>query len=68
MVKCSSLVYAVGLAELVLRAQQVNATLHRLLLIFSITGALYFPLSFATDQMLSWIERKGEIFQMIQTR
>ncbi len=65
-VKDSSLVYAVGLAELMRRAQQVNATLHAPLLVFSVTGALYFLLTFATNRLLGWVERKFSIPEMAE--
>jgi len=67
-VKDSSLVYAVGLAELLRRAQQINATLHAPLLVFSITALLYFFLTFATNRLLDWAERKTRIPQMIEAR
>jgi polar amino acid transport system permease protein len=67
-VKDSSLVYAVGLAELMRRAQQVNGTLHEPLLIFFITGAVYFLLTLATSRLLSWVERKTQIPEMVVAR
>jgi len=67
-VKDSSLVYAVGLAELMRRAQQVNGTLHEPLLIFFITGALYFLLTLATSRLLGWVERKTQIPEMVVAR
>ncbi len=67
-VKDSSLVYAVGLAELMRRAQQVNGTLHQPLLIFFITGAVYFLLTLATSRLLSWVERKTQIPEMVVAR
>ena len=67
-VKDSSLVYAVGLAELMRRAQQVNGTLHEPLLIFFITGALYFLLTLATSRLLGWVERKTQIPEMVAAR
>ena len=67
-VKDSSLVYAVGLAELMRRAQQINGTLHEPLLIFSITGVLYFVLTFATNRILGWAERRTRIPEMAEAR
>jgi len=67
-VKDSSLVYAVGLAELMRRAQQINATLHEPLLIFGVTGVLYFLLTFATNRLLSWVERRTAIPDMAVAR
>jgi polar amino acid transport system permease protein len=67
-VKDSSLVYAVGLAELMRRAQQVNGTLHAPLLIFFVTGMIYFALTFATNRTLGWVERKTRIPDMVEAR
>ena len=67
-VKDSSLVYAVGLAELMRRAQQVNGTLHEPLLIFFTTGVLYFLLTLATSRLLGWVERKTQIPEMVAAR
>jgi polar amino acid transport system permease protein len=67
-VKDSSLVYAVGLAELMRRAQQVNATLRAPLLIFAVTGLIYFALTFATNRMLGWVERRTRIPEMVEAR
>ncbi|MCU0519822.1 MAG: amino acid ABC transporter permease [Anaerolineae bacterium] len=67
-VKDSSLVYAVGLAELMRRAQQINGTLHEPLLIFSITGVLYFMLTFATNRILGWVELKTRIPEVVEAR
>ncbi|MGC9520995.1 MAG: amino acid ABC transporter permease [Anaerolineae bacterium] len=67
-VKDSSLVYAVGLAELMRRAQQVNGRLHEPLLIFFLTGALYFALTFATSRLLGMAERRLQIPEMVEAR
>ncbi|MBN1247375.1 MAG: amino acid ABC transporter permease [Anaerolineae bacterium] len=67
-VKDSSLVYAVGLAELMRRAQQVNGTLHEPFLIFFATGVFYFLLTFAVNRVLSWVERKTKIPEMAAAR
>lgn len=67
-VKDSSLVYAVGLAELMRRAQQVNGTLHAPLLIFSVTGLLYFLLTFATNRLLGWVEQRTRIPELAEAR
>jgi len=63
-VKDSSLVYAVGLAELMRRAQQVNGTLHEPFLIFFTTGVLYFLLTFTTNRLLGWAERALRLPEM----
>ena len=67
-VKDSSLVYAVGLAELLRRSQQVAARLRAPLLIFAIAGAIYFLLTFATNRLLGWLEEKLRIPQMVEAR
>lgn len=67
-VKDSSLVYAVGLAELMRRAQQINGTLHAPLLIFSATGLFYFVLTFGTNRLLGWVERRTRIPEMVEAR
>lgn len=67
-VKDSSLVYAVGLAELMRRAQQINGTLHEPFLIFFATGVLYFVLTFATNRLLSWVEHTTRIPEMVAAR
>ncbi|MGC9469027.1 MAG: amino acid ABC transporter permease [Anaerolineae bacterium] len=67
-VKDSSLVYAVGLAELMRRAQQINGTLRAPLLIFSVTGLFYFVLTFGTNRLLGWVERKTRIPEMVEAR
>jgi polar amino acid transport system permease protein len=67
-VKDSSLVYAVGLSELMRRAQQVNGTLHAPLTIFAVTGLLYFLLTFATNRLLGWVENRIRIPEMVEAR
>ncbi len=67
-IKDSSLVYAVGLAELMRRAQQINATMRAPLLIFSITGAIYFVLTFGINRLLGWIEHLTRIPEMAEAR
>lgn len=67
-VKDSSLVYAVGLAELMRRSQQVNGRLHEPLLIFFLTGALYFALTFSTNRLLGLAERRLRIPEMAEAR
>jgi polar amino acid transport system permease protein len=67
-IKDSSLVYVVGLAELMRRAQQVNATLRAPLLIFAVTGLVYFLLTFGTNRLLGWVERMTRIPEMVEAR
>jgi len=67
-VKDSSLVYAVGLAELLRRSQQVAARLHAPLLVFSVTALIYFLLTFGVNRLLDWIENLTRIPEMIEAR
>jgi polar amino acid transport system permease protein len=67
-VKDSSLVYAVGLVELLQRAQQMAAYLYAPLLVFSVTALIYFFLTFATNRILDWVERKTRIPQLVEAR
>ncbi len=67
-VKDSSLVYAVGLPELLRRSTQVAARLYAPLLILSITALIYLFLTFSTNRLLDWVERKTRIPQMMEAR
>lgn len=67
-VKDSSLVYVVGLPELLRRAQQVAARLYAPFLIFTVTAVIYFLLTFATNRLLGWLEHKTRIPQMVAAR
>lgn len=67
-VKDSSLVYAVGLPELLRRSSQVAARLYAPLLVLSITALIYFLLTFATNRLLDWVENKTRIPQMMEAR
>ncbi len=67
-VKDSSLVYAVGLPELLRRSSQVAARLYAPLLVLSITALIYFFLTFVTNRFLDWVERKTRIPQMMEAR
>ena len=67
-VKDSSLVYAVGLAELLRRSQQVAARLHAPLLIFAVTALIYFLLTFGVNRLLDWIENLTRIPEMVEAR
>ena len=67
-VKDSSLVYAVGLAELLRRAQQVSARLYAPLLVYSVTALLYFLLTFGTNRLLSMVEENVRIPEIGEAR
>jgi polar amino acid transport system permease protein len=67
-VKDSSLVYAVGLPELLRRSQQVSARLQAPLLVFSVTALIYLFLTFSTNRLLDWLERATRIPEMTEAR
>ncbi len=67
-VKDSSLVYAVGLPELLRRSTQVAARLYAPLLVLSITALIYLALTFTTNRLLDWLEYKTRIPQMLEAR
>ena len=60
-VKDSSLVYALGVAEILRRAQFVSARTYEPLLAFSIAALIYFVLTFVTSRILDKVERRIEI-------
>jgi polar amino acid transport system permease protein len=60
-VKDSSLVYALGVAEILRRAQFVSARTYEPLLAFSIAALIYFVLTFVTNRILDEVERRIEI-------
>ena len=55
--KDSSLVYAVGLAELLRRSQQVAARTYQPFLVYTLCAVIYFGLTFATNRSLDTVER-----------
>ncbi len=68
-VKDSSLVYAVGLQELMSQSQLLATSNHSAyLLYFSIAALIYFALTFLTNRGLDWIETKTRIPQMVEAR
>lgn len=67
-IKDSSLVYAVGVTELMQRANEINAILHEPLLVFGLAAIVYFFLTFATNRVLDWFEQRTRIPQMIEAR
>lgn len=54
--KDSSLVYAVGLAELLRRSQQVAARTHQFFIVYLLCGIIYFLLTFVTNRGLDRLE------------
>ena len=67
-VKDSSLVYAVGLAELLRRAQHVAARLYAPLAVFAVTALIYFLLTFGVNRLLGWVEKRTRIPGMAEAR
>ncbi len=63
-IKDSSLVYAIGVAEILRRAQMIGARSFQMLLAFSIAALIYFILVFATNRGLDWLERRTRIPSM----
>jgi len=59
--KDSSLVYALGVPEILRRAQYMAAATYQPFLAFSIAAVIYFILVFSTNRILSWIERRTAI-------
>jgi polar amino acid transport system permease protein len=60
-VKDSSLVYAIGVPEIIRRAQFVSARTYQPLLAFSIAALIYFSLTFITNRILDVVERRTSI-------
>ncbi|MFV2043844.1 MAG: amino acid ABC transporter permease [Anaerolineales bacterium] len=60
-VKDSSLVYALGVAEVLRRAQFQAARTYQPLIAFSIAAVIYFVLTFITNRVLDYIERRTAI-------
>jgi polar amino acid transport system permease protein len=59
--KDSSLVYALGVTEILRRAQQLSATTQMPFLTFGSAALIYFVLVFSTNRLLDLLERKMRI-------
>lgn len=59
--KDSSLVYALGVPEILRRAQQLSATTHQPFLAYGTATLIYFILVFATNRLLDYVDRKTRI-------
>lgn len=59
--KDSSLVYAIGVAEVLRRAQYVGASSHQYLLAFLTAAAIYFLMTFIMSRVLDGVERRTRI-------
>jgi len=61
LVKDSSLVYVIGVPEILRRAQFVSARTYQPFLAFSIAAAIYFLLTFSVNRILDYVENKTSI-------
>lgn len=59
--KDSSLVYALGVTEVLRRAQFMSARTHQPFLAFGVAAAIYFLLTFITNRLLDSVERRVRI-------
>jgi polar amino acid transport system permease protein len=59
--KDSSLVYALGVPEILRRAQQLSATTHEPFLAFGSAALIYFVLVFTTNRLLDLLERRTRL-------
>jgi len=59
--KDSSLVYAIGVAEIIRRAQYVGASTHQYFLAFLTAAAIYFLMTFIMNRFLDGVERRTRI-------
>jgi polar amino acid transport system permease protein len=59
--KDSSLVYALGVPEILRRAQTVSASTNRFFLALGSAALIYFVLVFLTNRFLDWVEQKTRI-------
>lgn len=61
LIKDSSLVYALGVPEILRRAQTVSAATTQFFVVFGIAALVYFVLVFSSNRLLDWIEQKTRI-------
>lgn len=61
LLKDSSLVYAVGVPEMMRRAQTAGYNTQRYLLFFGIAAIIYFIMVFTANRFLDWVESKTRI-------
>ena len=59
--KDSSLVYALGVPEILRRAQQLSATTQQPLLAYGIAALIYFVLVFATNRALDYLSERTKL-------
>ena len=61
LIKDTSFVYALGVPEILRRAQWVGARTYKSLLAFSLAALIYFILIFITNRILGFVEEKTKI-------
>lgn len=59
--KDSSLVYALGVSEILRRAQQLSATTQQPFLAYGVAALIYFILVFSANRLLDWLERRTRL-------
>lgn len=59
--KDSSLVYALGVPEILRRAQQLSATTQEPFLAYGTAAAIYFVLVFATNRLLDYLSERSKL-------
>jgi len=59
--KDSSLVYALGVPEILRRAQQLSASTQQPFLAYGTATLIYYILVFTTNRLLDWLDRKTKI-------
>jgi polar amino acid transport system permease protein len=59
--KDSSLVYALGVSEILRRAQLLSASTQQPFLAYGAAALIYFALVFATNRFLDWLQRRTQI-------
>ncbi len=59
--KDSSLVYALGVPEILRRAQQLSATSQQPFLAFGTAAVIYFILVFTTNRLLDYLEQRTRL-------
>jgi polar amino acid transport system permease protein len=59
--KDSSLVYALGVSEILRRAQLLSASTQQPFLAYGAAALIYFILVFATNRFLDWLQRRTQI-------
>lgn len=60
-VKDSSLVYALGVPEILRRAQQLSASTQQPFLAYGTATVIYFILVFLTNRLLDWLDKRTRI-------